>query len=280
MRISIGDVTLFFDVEGAKLRPDGARMREAPTLIVLHGGPGFDHSSFKPAFSQMSGVAQVIYLDHRGQGRSDRGDPARWNIAQWGDDVRAFCDALEIERPIVLGQSFGGFVAMSYATRHRGHPAKLVLSSTCARLRFDRALAMFERLGGAEPRAAAERFFANPGPETLPDYRAKCFPLYARRGFDADSNARTIFNLDLMFSFFRDEGAAMNLLPELARVNCPTLVFAGERDPITPLADAQDIVAALPQGIARFERADNAGHGVYRDDPERFFRVLREFIAS
>jgi len=78
-------------------------------LSLLHGGPGFDHASFKPDFSHVAEIAQVVYLDHRGNGRSDRGDPAKWKLAQWGDDVRAFCEALEIERPIVLGVSFGGW---------------------------------------------------------------------------------------------------------------------------------------------------------------------------
>src|SRR5262245_30678119 len=49
--------------------------------------------------------AQVIYLDHRGNGRSDAGPKEAWTLAQWGDDVRAFCDALGIEHPIVLGAS-------------------------------------------------------------------------------------------------------------------------------------------------------------------------------
>ncbi|MGA7869625.1 MAG: alpha/beta hydrolase, partial [Candidatus Binatus sp.] len=173
MRVNIGDVRLFFDVEGAKLRPDGAKMREVPTLVLLHGGPGFDHSSFKPDFSRLAEIAQVVYLDHRGNGRSDRGDPAKWNLPQWGDDVRAFCEALEIERPIVMGLSFGGMLAMSYATRHPEHPGKLVLSSTAARSRQDRSLDMFERLGGAEARAAARRFFESPGPETMADYQKK-----------------------------------------------------------------------------------------------------------
>jgi proline iminopeptidase len=62
----------------------------------------------------------VIYLDHRGNGRSDAGPKELWTLAQWGDDVRSFCDALGIERPIVLGVSFGGMVAMAYATRHPG----------------------------------------------------------------------------------------------------------------------------------------------------------------
>jgi pimeloyl-ACP methyl ester carboxylesterase len=152
MRVNIGDVRLFFDVEGAKLRPDGAMMREVPTVILLHGGPGFDHSNFKPDFSRLAEGAQVVYLDHRGNGRSDRGDPKKWNLPQWGDDLRAFCDALEIDRPIVLGNSFGGMVAMSYATRHPDHPAKLVLSSTAAVSRQDRSLEC-SRSGAGRKRA-------------------------------------------------------------------------------------------------------------------------------
>ena len=94
MRVDIGDCKLFFDVEGAKLRPDGPTMREAPTVVLLHGGPGFDHSNFKPDFSRLAEIAQVVYYDHRGNGRSDRGDQGKWNLPQWGDDVREFCEAV------------------------------------------------------------------------------------------------------------------------------------------------------------------------------------------
>ena len=172
MRIRVRDTTLFFDVEGAKLEADGKQMREKPTLLLLHGGPGFDHSSFKPQFSALADVAQVVYLDHRGNGRSDTGTPDEWTLANWGDDVRAFCEALEIERPVVLGQSFGGMVAMSYATRHPEHPGKLVLSSTTARTRLDRVYATFRRLGGPEAERAARAYWEKPGSETLPDYAA------------------------------------------------------------------------------------------------------------
>ena len=75
MRVQVGDGRLFFDVEGAKLVPDGPKMRERPTLLLLHGGPGFDHSNFKPDLSPLAEVAQVIYLDHRSNGRSDRTRP-------------------------------------------------------------------------------------------------------------------------------------------------------------------------------------------------------------
>src|ERR1700674_5895877 len=97
-RVQIGDIRLFFDVEGSKLRPKGLAMCEVPPLLLLHGGPGFDHSGFKPDFAQLADVAQVVYLDHRGSGRSDRGSVERWKLNQWADDVRSFCDTLEIEK--------------------------------------------------------------------------------------------------------------------------------------------------------------------------------------
>ena len=101
MYVSVNGVRLFFDVEGAKLVPDGPMMREKPTLLMLHGGPGFDHSIYKPAYSALADIAQIAYLDHRGNGRSEDGPHESWNLAQWGDDVRAFCDALGITDPIV-----------------------------------------------------------------------------------------------------------------------------------------------------------------------------------
>src|SRR5215475_11079805 len=130
MRVLVNGVRLFFDVEGASLVPDGATMRQKPTLLLLHGGPGFDHSIYKPAYSALADIAQIVYLDHRGNGRSEFGPRESWTLAQWGDDVRAFCDALGIAHPIVLGASFGGMVALAYATRHPAHSSKLVLIST------------------------------------------------------------------------------------------------------------------------------------------------------
>src|SRR3984893_1314378 len=82
MHVLVNGVRLFFDVEGAKLVPNGAVMRERPTLLLLHGGPGFDHSIYKPAYSALADIAQVIYLDHRGNGRSEDGASENWNLAQ------------------------------------------------------------------------------------------------------------------------------------------------------------------------------------------------------
>jgi pimeloyl-ACP methyl ester carboxylesterase len=183
MRIQVGNVRLFFDVEGVKLRPDGATMREVPTLLLLHGGPGFDHSGSKPDFSQLADIAQIVYLDHRGSGRSDRSSAEHWKLNQWADDIRAFCDALDIRQPIVMGQSFGGCAAMAYAIRHPDHPSRLVISSGFVRRPIaERAFGVFERFGGTAAREAAIAFWTNPGPETRKDYLAHCMPFTPESG--------------------------------------------------------------------------------------------------
>jgi proline iminopeptidase len=281
MYVTVNETRLFFDVEGAKLVADGPRLHEKPTLLLLHGGAGDDHSSLRPFFSCFEPVAQVVYLDQRGHGRSERSDPETWNLKQWGDDVRGFCDALGIERPVVLGVSFGGIVAQAYATQHPAHPAKLILSSTFARQRLDRTLAAFERLGGAAARDAAARFLTSPTEENGTDYWRTCRPLYWKRARpDPEAARRVRRNPDLLFHFFAGEAATFDLLPALPRVECPVLVLAGGDDPIATPDDARDIVQALPSGNARLELFAGCGHFLRYEDPQRFHRVVAKFIES
>jgi proline iminopeptidase len=155
-----------------------------------------------------------------------------------------------------------------------------VLSSTAARWVPERSVRVFERLGGPEAAAAARRFWEAPGPDTVAEYTRRCIPLYGRTPQDPDALARTRFNLELLYGWERSEGAKLDLRAELARVRCPTLVLAGDDDPVTPLESAEEIVEHLPQGLVRFEHFANAGHGVHRDRPEAALRLLREFVAG
>src|SRR5262245_20491977 len=166
------------------LVPEGSVLRQKPTLLLLHGGPGFDHSLYKPADTALADVAPIICLDHRGNGRSDWGAKDAWTLAQWGDDVVGFCAALGIERPIVLGTSFGGKVAMAYATRHPAHPAKLILISTEAAggTHKERRVALFEKLGGPDVGALARRrlFEGHADAAAVADWLRLAFPLDTR----------------------------------------------------------------------------------------------------
>jgi len=258
-------------------------MKERPTVLLLHGGPGFDHSHLRPALGELSDIAQCVFLEHRGNGRSDRCSPETWNLAQWGDDVHAFCQALEIEKPIIMGVSFGGFVAMSYATRHPEHPGKLILSSTCAAMRRELILDMFEKLGGAEALRIAETFWADArNAEALGPYVETCVPLYNQTPQGSDWVTRSVMNAELLGDFFKPggEGFSFDLRPDLAKIRCPTLVMTGEFDPVTPPALSEEIFAALPDGLAEMHIFKGCGHGVERDDKAAALKSLREFIRA
>jgi len=288
MHVSVNGVRLFFDVEGAKLVPDGPVMREKPTLLLLHGGPGFDHSIYKPAYSALADIAQIIYLDHRGNGRSEDGPRESWNLEQWGDDVRTFCDALGIANPIVLGASFGGMVALAYATRYPDHPSKLVLISTEAAgdSYLERRVALFERFGGPEVGALARRRFLdvdNRRDQAAVDaWRKLAFPVYTRTPRDPNIGSRTVGKPEVELRWFaRPDGEShtFNMFPDLHRIRCPTLVLGGEDDPMHPIESQADISAALPAHLVQFERFANCGHAVVPDAPGPAMAVLRDFIT-
>ena len=281
MRIEIEPgVRLFFDVESPQFVPDGPVLREKPTLLLLHGGPGFDHSAFRPFFPRVADIAQVVYVDHRGHGRSDRRPPEEWTLDTFADDVVRLCDALGIVKPIVLGQSFGGFVAQRYIDRHPAHPSKVILSSTSPHMKQERKEAMFGKLGGDAARASCRRFWSEPNAQTWDDYGVHCRHLYNTTPQDPAAGARTIHEFDILFRSASGEQRSMNLLPGLAKAQCPVLVMVGSEDPVCPVADAKDIAAALPPRWMRYHEFPNVGHGAWRDDADAAFAVLRRFILE
>ncbi len=283
MKVKVDDVALYFDVAGAKRVPQGAEMIERPTIVLLHGGPGFDHTNWADSMAPLSEWAQVVAYDHRGNGRSDAGPREKWTMEQWGDDVAAFCDALGIEKPVVVGSSFGGFVALSYAGRHPDHPSKLVLDSTSARLVIERMFPVFERLGGAGAVDVAKRFWSDPSPQNLMDYSQTCLPLYSRRP-DAmqkmtEMVGRALMNQDVLQHFITQVQPAYDQVGLLAKIACPTLVLSGDDDPVTPTACSEEIVAGLDPKLVRFERYAG-GHAMFSEVPEQANALLREFVES
>lgn len=283
MKVKVDDVGLYFDVAGAKRVPDGVTMAERPTLVLLHGGPGFDHTSWADNMAPLSEWAQVVVYDHRGNGRSDAGPREKWTLEQWGDDVAAFCDALGIEKPVVVGSSFGGFVAMSYAGRNPDHPSKLVLDSTSARLVIERMFPVFDRLGGPGAVEAAKNFWTDPSEQNLMEYSQKCLPLYSRRS-DAmqkmsEMVGRAVMNQDVLGHFITQVQPTYDQVGLLGKITCPTLVLSGDDDPVTPTACSEEIVAGLDPAIVRFERYAG-GHGMFGELPDRACALLREFVES
>lgn len=283
MFVTVNNQKIFFDVVGEKMKIDGKRLVEKPTLIAMHGGPGFDHARMRPDFDVFADIAQVIYLDHRGNGRSVPSDKRTWTLDQWGDDVKGLCDVLGIEKPIVFGQSFGGMVAQSYLTRYPDHAAGVILSSTAARMDFAATYAFFERKGGATAREVAQRFWERLGDQDFADYMKTCMPLYATRPpLDPDQASRSIAKIDVMrhYSDAQGEIKTMDFRPRLAVARCPVLVLSGTEDPITPAHLSEEIAAHLPQHLAELHVFPGCGHGAYRDEPAKVWPIMRKWIRK
>lgn len=280
MHVAIDGTRLWFDVEGPGLVPEGRAMRDRPTVVLLHGGPGsFDHSYFKPDFARLADVAQVVYLDLPGHGRSDWGDPGEWSFETSADQVRAFCDAVGITSPVIYGHSLGSFVAMVYAIRHPAHPRRLVLQSAFARFDLGRITGEFRRVGGESAAVTAERVYGGDADCVTDEEWAACWRLFGPWVVGDVERARTVANADL-----NAPGLALmrsfDVVDELAHVECPTLVCVGELDPITPVAAAREIADALPAGRARLEVVEGAGHFTWKDAPDRYWPLLTEFVAG
>ncbi len=278
MHIDVNGTRLWFDVDGPALVPDGNEMRDRPTLLLVHGGPGsFDHSYFKPEFGRIAQHAQVVYLDLRGHGRSDWGDTGAWSIEACADDIRTFCDTVGIAAPIVLGHSMGGPIVLLYGARHPGHAAGLVVQSGFARWDPPRLVEGFRSVAGDEIAEIARRSYAG---EPVPDQDwARVFAAFGPHLPDEEREAHTPNNRELNLHGM-ELIRRLDIVDQLGQVDSPTLVSVGALDPVTPVTAAEEVVGALRPGIAQLEVIDGAGHFTWLDAPERYWPMIIEFIRS
>jgi pimeloyl-ACP methyl ester carboxylesterase len=278
MQIDANGTRLWFDVDGPALVPEGDDLGERPTVVLVHGGPGgYDHSYFKPEFDRLAAHAQVVYLDLRGHGRSEWGDPASWSFEACADDIAAFCDALRITRPIVFGHSLGAPIVLLYGARHPGHATALIAQSPFARWDMPRMVEGFRRAAGAEVAAIAGRSYA--GEPVSEEEWSRVYAAFGPQLPDAGRQANVRRNAELNV-YGMELVRRTNIVDQLGRIEAPTLVCVGERDPVTPVEAAVEIVAALPEGLGALEVIEGAGHFTWLDAPDRFWPVMLEFVDS
>jgi pimeloyl-ACP methyl ester carboxylesterase len=278
MYVEVNGTRLFFDVDGSAIVPDGGRMRERPTVILVHGGPGsFDHSYLKPYFAHLTGHAQVVYVDLRGHGRSARDTATDWSFEACADDLPAFCAALGIERPVVLGHSMGGFVAMLYGARHPGHAAGLILQSTMARFDLGRLVDGFRAVASDNVADLARRDYG--GTPVSRQEWAEVFAAFGPCVPTAQELGRAIRNPELNVVGM-DLLRRLDVVGELGGIRCPTLVCVGEHDPVTPVAASREIADALPAGIGQLVVIDGGGHFPWLDRPDRYWPLIATFVAA
>ncbi|MBW4544865.1 MAG: alpha/beta hydrolase [Symplocastrum torsivum CPER-KK1] len=283
MRARIRDTEIYFDVEGSGLVVDGSRMREKPVMFVIHGGPGADHTSYKPSFSPLSHKAQLVYFDHRGQGRSACGAKETYTLENNVEDMEALRQHLGLDKIVVLGSSYGGMVALSYAVRYPQNVSHLIVIATVPDSRFlQRAKEILAQRGTEEQKAIAQRLWDGTfeNEEQLREYFQVMAPMYSIT-YDPESRQkgwdRAILSADAINVAFGGFLRSYNVLDQLHKITSPTLVIGGRHDWICPPEFSEEIAKAIPKADLRI--FENSGHSVRADEPEALLDAIAGFLV-
>jgi proline iminopeptidase len=286
MLARVRDTEIYFDVVGAGLVPDGARMRERPAAFIIHGGPGNDHSDLKASLSPLSETMQLVFFDHRGQGRSARGNPAGYVLDENVEDMEALRRHLGLGPIVSIGTSYGGMVAMAHAARFPGAVSHLVLVVTAAHAGFNaRAQEIVAARGTDAQKAVAGELWAGrlDTVEKLRHYYDVMGPLYSLRHDPAVaqlSRGRAIYSPEAITKAFAPDGflRSFDLRAELAAITAPTLILAGRHDWICPPEFSEEIHRIIPGSQLRI--FENSSHSIRNDEPELLRATISEFVGG
>ena len=249
--------------------------------LVMHGGLGCDHSYMHPWMDALGDTLELIYYDHRGNGRSGRPDLETLNFEQFAADADALREYLGFETIAVLGSSYGGFIAQEYAIRYPNRVSHAIFMDTAPAFDYAEEVKFHATRKGATPEML--KVLDALEPETDEDF-AKMMdllgPLYYFN-FDPDLAARAMGNTVYCGSAAR---RGMKLLegwdtrPRLHQVRAPTLVLVGRDDYITPPNKSEDIQRHIPG--AKLVIFEQSGHMPHLEEPEAFFTTIRDFVRQ
>jgi proline iminopeptidase len=280
----INGIKMFFDIEGAGSRPEGSEMVEKPVCFVLHGGPALDHSYFKPWLTPLTDDFQFVYIDHRGTGGSPDCDPDSYVMDNISDDLEALRNHLGLGKIDVMGNSYGGFITLSYALKYPDSINRLILVGTSPSHRFaDKAGANLEATGTDGQKEYLAR--ALEGSVTSPEDYSKMWqtiaPLYFHDYPDADREAmvaRIKGNGATSAQMFKIDMPNYDVEDQLGSITQPTLITVGRHDWVTPVSESEILDNGIPNSeLVIFE---NAGHFPFIEENEAFVDAVRSFNQS
>jgi len=261
-----------------------------PAMIAHSGGPGMDARDWDD-FAKIDDFVTIVAIHPRGSGLSGPAAGDAYLLPDYASDVEALRIHLGLEKPILMGWSHGGMVAMQFAFTYPDSLSKLILFDTSAY--FGEFLSDIE---GAVQEFKNEpwfqKSFAALKAEWAGDYKtdedmsrlwAEEMKFYFKQ-FDSRAEAYHERTKDLtvriasLKSFNDKEAATLDLRPHLKKITVPTLVIVGRHDFITNVAMAEEMVKRMPS--ARLEVFEDSGHFALVEEPEKFYQVIKEFVES
>ena len=282
----------YVEVEGGRVWYRRLGEGDALPVLLLHGGPGAAHDYMLPLAERLSEHRPAIVYDQLGCGRADRpDDTSLWTVDRSVTEVDQVRAALGLEHCHLLGQSWGGWLAIDYMARGPVGVAGLVLASTSASIA--QFVAGARRLIDAlpEPHRTALQELGARGEYDHPDYRAAEQEFYRRHLCRMDPWPEA-----LVRSSDQMEGnqvyATMNgptefdvigrlrtwdRTPDLGRIDVPTLITCGRYDEITP-ACSETIAEGIPD--ARVVVFEESAHVAHLEEAEAYAGTVEEFLQS
>lgn len=274
--VNIGDTRLYVVVRGHGF-----------PIILLHGGPGLDHHMFGDYLDPLTDEFNLILVDQRGQGRSDRVAESTLSLNQMARDVHALASALGLAQYAVLGHSYGAFVALQNAVDLPGAARATIVSSGLPSARY--LARVWENLAAFEPvelrvqvTSSWEREKSVQTHEQCADLLHDQIPFQFRNPHDpriAEFQARTaggIYSPDVLRYFANQDYGGIEVEDHLNRVTQPVLVLAGRDDRTCVPEGAEAMARGLPHSeLVIFE---HSGHMTYVEENTRYIETVRDFL--
>jgi L-proline amide hydrolase len=263
-------------------------------LLCLHGGPGAAHDYLDSLSAMADSGRRVIFYDQLGCNRSaiPESRPEMWTVQLYVEEVDAVRNALGFDRIHLLGQSWGGMLAMEYAlTQPEGLESLTIASSPASMIQWvaeanrlreelppqvQQTLLLHEAAGTVDSPAykeAMQVFYDRHVCRVVPN------PDYVKRSFDSiERNPEVYFTMNGP-SEFHVVGTLKqwDIIPRLGEIKVPTLVTSGRFDEATPL-----IAGTVHDGIAGSQWVifEESSHMAHAEEPERYMQVLGEFFTA
>jgi proline iminopeptidase len=286
-RINVGDAELYVEGEGKGM-----------PLVLINGGPGGTHHYFHPWFSKAKNYARVIYYDQRGCGLSDF-EPGEkgYSVHQAVEDLDAIRRELKIDKWVVLGYSYGGFLAQFYTANHPENAAGLILVGASPGMRADTGKSGQSQFISEEEKARLKEIQKEvrklSEEKDLPRKKLIQIILYnnflngdwKRQHFYKPTKERLAqialyeWDHDENFnSIMSQSQGTVDLTGAFDNCPIPTLIMEGKYDLTWGKKKPEVLKGNHPNAeMIIFEKA---GHGIYNEEPERFFSVLKDFIKN
>jgi proline iminopeptidase len=279
-----------FEVQTYRYGPEPSS--GVPVLLLVNGGPGLPCDYLRDAHAHLaSSQLTVIAYDQLGCGASDRpNDSALWTIERYVEELVQICTALDLPKVDLLGHSWGTWLGTEFCLFHPQRTRSFICADgACDIPHLVEELNRLRAALGPETvammqRFEAERRFDHPSYQaaiTLLTFRHVCrldtWPAALNRSI-ADWNTAPYETMQGPNEFtFTGNMSNWNRIPQMDRILVPTLVLAGAHDELTPACSTK-IHRAIPD--SKIHIFANSSHMPFYEEPDTYFRILSDFLAS